>query len=371
MVLPDGSLCACAIVSMKILNLQCSALSVPLLEPFVIATATMTHTRAVLVRIEGEAGGKRHTGIGEAAALPPVTSEDQPDILEELNKAAPKIQGRTLVRETLEEFFGELGLRPVARAGLECALLDALSRAEGIPLHSFLGSSGEPCRLVTDITLPIGEPRHLADLAEEYASRGFGIFKIKAGKSISQDREVLEALASRVPGARIRLDANEGYRAEEALALLEYAGKLDLVVECFEQPCAREDLAGMAEVTARGGVPVVADESCRSITDLERLAERKAAHGINLKLVKLGGLGNSLRIGRRARALGLGLMAGAMVETRLGLAAMAHLVTALGGVEWLDLDTAFLLAADPFQGGYEARGSELRLLESAGAGVEA
>ncbi len=356
---------------MKILNFHSSPLSVPLLEPFVIATATMTHTRAALVAIEGEVGGRRFTGIGEAAALPPVTSEDQPDILEELNKAAPEIVGRTLVRERLEEFFGELGLRPVARAGVECAILDALSRAEGIPLHSFLGSAGEPCRLVTDITLPIGEPRHLADLAEGYRSKGFEIFKIKAGKSISRDREVLEAVASRIPGARIRLDANEGYHAKDALALLEHAGKLDLVVECFEQPCPREDLAGMAEVTARGGVPVVADESCRSIADLERLAERKAAHGVNLKLVKLGGLENSLRIGRRAQALGLALMAGAMVETRLGLTAMAHLVTALGGVEWLDLDTAFLLASDPFRGGYEASGPGLRLLEGPGLGVEA
>ena len=127
--------------------------------------------------------------------------------------------------------------------------------------------------------------------------------------------------------------------------------------------------AGMAEVTAHGGVPIVADESCRSLSDLERLARRKAAHGANLKLVKLGGLQNSLRIGRRAQDLGLALMAGAMVETRLGLTAMAHLVTALGGVEWLDLDTAFLLAADPFHGGYEVNGPELTLINGPGLGV--
>ena len=354
---------------MKILDLHFSPLSVPLLEPFVIATATMTHTRAVLVKIEVEVRGGRFTGIGEAAALHPVTAEDQPDILEEIKKAAPAIVGRTIAPEKLEGFFVELGLRPVARAGVECAILDALARAEGVPLHSFLGSSGQPCRLVTDITLPIGEPRHLADLAEGYRAKGFGVFKIKVGKSSSQDREVLEAVASRIPGARVRLDANEGYQAKDALALLEHAGKLNLVVECFEQPCHREDLAGMAEVTAHGGVPIVADESCRSLSDLERLARRKAAHGANLKLVKLGGLQNSLRIGRRAQDLGLALMAGAMVETRLGLTAMAHLVTALGGVEWLDLDTAFLLASNPFHGGYEVNGPELTLINGPGLGI--
>ena len=126
----------------------------------------------------------------------------------------------------------------------------------------------------------------------------------------------------------------------------------------------------MAEVTAQGGIPIVADESCRSMADLERLVQGKAAHGVNLKLVKLGGLKNSLRIGRRAKNLGLALMAGAMVETRLGLTAMAHLVTALGGVEWIDLDTAFLLASDPFHGGYEVNGAQLTLLNGPGLGVE-
>ncbi len=356
---------------MKILDLHYSPLSVPLLEPFVIATATVTHTRAALIKIEMEVRGERFIGIGEAAALHPVTAEDQPDILEEIKNAAPVIVGRTLVPEMLDEFFVELGLRPVTKAGLECAILDALARAEGIPLHRFLGSSGQPCRLVTDITLPIGEPRHLADLAEGYRAKGFEVFKIKVGKSISQDSKVLEAVASRIPGARIRLDANEGYHAKDALALLKHAEKLNLVIECFEQPCHREDLVGMAEVTAQGGIPIVADESCRSIADLERLAQLKAAHGVNLKLVKLGGLKNSLRIGRRAKDLGLALMAGAMVETRLGLTAMAHLVTALGGVEWLDLDTAFLLASDPFHGGYEVNSAQLTLINGLGLGVEA
>jgi len=356
---------------MKILKLHFSPLSIPLIEPFVIATASMTHTRSVLVQIDVESEVGRHSGIGEAAALHPVTSEDQPDILEELDKAAQTLDGRTFDPEKMDGILGELALGPVTRAAVECAMLDALSRAKEIPLHELLGSSGKPCRLVTDITLPIGDPRHLAGLAERYRSKGFEIFKIKVGKSIRLDREVLEAVASRIPGARIRLDANEGYPAKEALALLDYAGKLDLVVECFEQPCPREDLTGMAEVSAQGGVPIVADESCRSISDLERLAEAEAAHGVNLKLVKLGGLKNSLRVGRRAKELGLSLMAGAMVETRLGLTAMAHLVTALGGVEWLDLDTAFLLASDPFQGGYEVRGSALSLINGPGLGVAA
>jgi L-alanine-DL-glutamate epimerase-like enolase superfamily enzyme len=125
----------------------------------------------------------------------------------------------------------------------------------------------------------------------------------------------------------------------------------------------------MAEVAARSPVPVVADESFRSGDDLERLLSARAAQGVNLKLGKLGGPLPTLDLARRARAAGLRLMAGAMVETRVGLLAMAHVVTALGGVDWVDLDTAFLLADDPFEGGWTVRGSTLQLTTGAGLDV--
>ena len=94
--------------------------------------------------------------------------------------------------------------------------------------------------------------------------------------------------------------------------------------------------------------PAVVAENRRDGEDLERLLTARAAHAVNLKLVKLGGPLPTLALARRARAGGLGLMAGAMVETRVGLLAMAHVVAAIGGVDWVDLDTAFLLADDPF-----------------------
>ena len=125
----------------------------------------------------------------------------------------------------------------------------------------------------------------------------------------------------------------------------------------------------MAEVTARSPVPIVADESFRGAADLDRLFAARAAHAVNLKLAKLGGPVPAVALGREARRLGLGLMAGAMVETRVGIATMAHVVAALGGVEWVDLDTAFLLAADPFEGGYSSEGARLFVEPGVGVGV--
>lgn len=356
----------------RIVELKGEPLAVPLLEPFVIATARMDATRAVWVRarVRDDASGREAEGFGEAAALPPVTAEDLPDVLAAVQRVGAGLVGTTLV--DLEDALARmLPGAPVARAGIECAVLDAGSRVQGRPLHDLLvpGSVARPMR--TDITLPIAAPEHMAGLARRYASEGFDVFKVKVGKNAEQDRQALRAIHAAAPHARFRLDANEGFSSTQALSLLDELLGSGVVVECFEQPCHRSDLQGMRELTSRSSVPIVADESVRTLDDLATVVDAGAAHGVNLKLVKHGGLLASLRIATQARAHGLKLMTGAMVETRLGLTAMAHLVTALGGVEWLDLDTAFLLATDPFTGGYVSRGPELQLVEGAGLALHA
>jgi L-alanine-DL-glutamate epimerase-like enolase superfamily enzyme len=360
-----------------------SELSVPLREPFIIASGRIDVTRAVLVRVtlELESGGgvTTTTGLGEAAALPPVTREDQPELLRVIAEATSSLRGIRLddlpgLEATLAQAVPS---SVVARAAIEAAALDAWARAEGVSLARMLSSAengGAPPagasleRLTTDITLPISAPGAMALTAERHHRAGFSCFKVKVGLDWRADREALLAVAHAVPSARFRLDANGGFRARDALALLDAIQADGLAVECYEQPCARDDWAGMAEVTARSSVPIVADESFRDEGDLAMLLDAGAAHAVNLKLVKMGGPLRALALGRRARAAGLRLMAGAMVETRVGLLAMAHVVAALGGVDWVDLDTAFLLADDPFVGGWTVDGPHLDLIDAPGLG---
>ena len=355
----------------SIVELTVAPLSIPLREPFVIASGRLEATRAALVRatLVGE-GGRRATGLGESAALPPVTREDQPDLLRLIAEAAAGLRGEVLTRdEELDALLRErLPAGGVARAGVETAILDAAARLAGVPLYRALGGGAAPA-LLTDITLSISEPARMAEAAVRHARAGFDCFKVKVGRDWRADLASLQAVATVVPGARFRLDANAGFTADEALALLDAALGDGLTIECYEQPCAAGDLAGLARVAARTTVPVVADESFRGPADLDRLLAARAAGGVNLKLTKLGGPLAALALGRRARGEGLRLMAGAMVETRVGLLAMAHVVTALGGVDWVDLDTAFLLASDPFTGGWQADGPDLRLDEAPGLGV--
>jgi L-alanine-DL-glutamate epimerase-like enolase superfamily enzyme len=359
----------------RILSVTTEPLEVPLVDPFVIATARVEVTPSVLVRVEVEGRDGPVEGLGEAACLPPVTRERPADVHAAVAGVAPAVVGRSLAAPTIDAFAalvaGALDGAPVARAGLQVALLDAVSRAEGRHLVSLLDPSIPlPRRLVSDVTLPILPIERMVILADEWRARGFRTFKVKVGHDLEKDRAALLAVANRVPGARFRLDANAGFTAAEAVTLLQTCLEAGLRIECFEQPCAREDVDGLEAVQASSpGVPVVADESLRGPADLEAiLARRGRIGGINLKIVKLGGILEALAIGRRARAAGLHVMVGGMVETRLGMSAGACLAACFDEV-LTDLDTAWLLASDPFTGGYEADGEMYTVGGGAGHGV--
>jgi L-alanine-DL-glutamate epimerase-like enolase superfamily enzyme len=165
------------------------------------------------------------------------------------------------------------------------------------------------------------------------------------------------------------VDANAGYTAALALQLARACDRAGVRIECWEQPCAATDLEGMAEVAAALQAPVIADESVKTLQDLRALVARPYADGVNLKLAKTGSLGECVQIGREARRAGLLVMMGGMVETRLGMTAAAHVACAVGGADFVDLDTAWLLAEDPYRGGYVAEGPRYTLPEVPGLGV--
>ncbi|HRI66657.1 MAG TPA: dipeptide epimerase [Polyangium sp.] len=373
----------------RIVHVEIVPLSIPLLEPFVIATGRVDVTRAAQVKItlRAESSGQTTWGLGEGAALWPVTVEDQPEVLAALEAAQsclsgtqihlPKVDGKTpLDLQALGELTKTLDAAfpssPVARAALETALCDAWARLEGLPLRTLLGGTigGSTRTLETDMTIPIAEPRQMAEGARAWAARGFTHFKVKVGKDLDSDIAALLAIQKAVPRARFRIDANAGFTAAEAIRLVRAIQAQDLVVECYEQPCAANDLEAMALVTAALDVPIIADESVKYVEDLERVITTRAADGVNLKLVKSGGPLGCLAIGRLAKERGMPLMMGGMVETRLGMTAGAHVAAALGGVEYVDLDTAWLLAEDPYAGrGYIADGPRYELPDEPGLGI--
>ncbi len=359
----------------RIAAIDVRALEVPLLHPFAIATARMIATRSVEVKVTvSSMDGTLANGLGEGAALPPVTSEDLPDVLVSIRRAAAALVGRHV--DVLSEAFARdldalFPDAPVARSAVEVALLDASARILGLTLRAWLGGErGRATRaLTTDITLPIAAPDDMAFRARTWSERGFGIFKVKVGLNLDQDIKSLVAVKDAVPGARFRIDANAGFSSGDAVRMARALEEREFEIECYEQPCAADDLDAMARVTEAVDPPVIADESVKTLSDLHRVIAHRAADGVNLKIVKSGGLLAARTLGEEARRRGMPVMVGGMVETRLGMTAGAHLAATLGGVAFVDLDTAWLLAEDPYEGGYRAKGPMYDLGDEPGLGV--
>ena len=240
--------------------------------------------------------------------------------------------------DSIGSWVGDQGPAP-ARAALDLALHDRLGRLTGKPLYDLLNLP-KPIRLPTSFTIGIDTPQAMAQAAAQIPD--YPIIKIKLGGK--NDLARLDAIRAARPDARLCIDANAAWSTDEALEITRALAGYDL--DFIEQPVARDNFAGMGLVQAASGIPVVADESVQTAEDLERLAAA-GVQGINLKLMKVGGLAPALALLRRARELGLRIMLGCMIETSLGVTAMAHLS---GLADWLDLDAPLLIANDPFDG---------------------
>ena len=353
-------------MSFAIRSLSARPLRVPLHDAFRIATATLTTTLAEEIALVVEKDGVVHVGLGEAATLPPVTRETPEDVqrLIACLQAALRGVNERWSRDALTSVLdAHLHAAPVLRAGIETAWLDAFAKHERMSVAHVLAdaSTWKERDFETDVTIPIATPARMGELAGEWAAKGFNSLKVKVGRAREDDLEGIRAIVANAPRARLRLDANAVMTARDALSFIDDVLLVGGNIELFEQPCRAEDLEGLGEVTRQcGGIPIIADESCKTLADVDALAARGAVTGVNLKLVKHGGLLATLAIARRAREHGMQLMAGAMVETRLGLSAMLHLVTVMG-VDYLDLDTDLLLTEDPYVGGYVTHLPRLRI----------
>ncbi len=343
-------------------------LDVPLVEPFAIAGGAQLVCDIALCRVTLACGA---TGYGEAAPFRAVSGETRDRSLAVMRDLSWDLVGRDarehgrISGELRERTAGE----PAARTGLEMGIIDALARSWSAPVWSLYGGSG-PRSFTTDLTVTAGTVEHAAAAARSAHARGFSTLKVKVGATDPDvDVERLCRVAESAPGASLLLDANEGMSAKGALQLLAALAKRGLQVAAFEQPVARADLDGLAEVTrGAGSTRVLADESARSSDDVARIARAGAAHGVNIKLTKCGVV-ESVAMWVAARAAGLDVMVGGMVETEIAMGFSAHLVRGLGGVRFADLDTPFFLAARVAEGGVPFTGPTLEVPDVAGTGA--
>lgn len=254
-------------------------------------------------------------------------------------------------------WVGSAGPAP-ARSAIDLALHDRIARQRGAPLFVTLGLP-PPKVMPTSFTISIDTPSVMAHMALDM--KAYPILKVKLGSD--DDAARLAAIRAARPDARLRIDANAGWTYAEAATRIERL--LPYQIELIEQPLARHEIKAMGRLQRICPVPIVADESVQSLQDVERLAAA-GVQGINLKLMKVGGLSPAIAMLQRAQQLGLHVMLGCMVETSLGTTAMAHLS---GAAEWIDLDAPLLIANDPFEGIRYDAGGNIYLPQRPGIGV--
>lgn len=355
---------------MAITSVRTHRVSSPLHTPFVTSLRRATSADSLLVEVTDAQG---RSGFGEAPQVWAVTGANIPGsqaCVEEM--IAPRLVGRDpddLVANCALVQKAVVG-NEAAKAAVDTALHDLAARRLGIPLARLLGSADSPASLSvpTDVTLSAGSAQELAAAAASRVAEGFSVLKVKVGTDASTDLDRIRAVCKAVP-ATIRLDANQGWTAREAVRIINGISAEGLPVELVEQPVPRSDVDGLAFVTQHVDIPIMADESVFGVRDLVGVIQRRAADLVNVKLAKCGGLSVARTLIELAHAHGMGTCVGSMMEGPVGVGAAASLVAAYHTTIVSDLDAAWWLESSPVQGGPSYRDGAVHLPASPGLGV--
>ena len=326
-------------------------LDLPLQNPFGISRRTTTVARNALVRIEWEG----LVGLGEAAPNA-YYGESQESVLAWLPRLVDALPDAPLA---IQRAGGALEHaahhNPAARAGIELALWDLLGKRYNAPIWRLWGLDEQVP--LSSFTIGIDTPERMAEKAT--AAAEYPLLKVKVGTADDEAR--LRAIREIRPDARIQIDANGAWSAKEAIAALPRLEQFD--VELIEQPVRADDVEGLAAVARATRLPVYADEGCVTARDVPRVAGR--CDGVVVKLQKCGGLLPALEHVQTARAHGLKVMMGCMVESGLGISAATQLAPLCDS---LDLDGNLLLATDPFEA-VAAHAGQLTMPQGPGLGA--
>ncbi|MFD4326649.1 dipeptide epimerase [Nocardioides sp. NPDC058538] len=384
--------------SPRIVAVRTQRVRVPLHTPFVTALRRTEFAETVVVTVEDSDGC---VGWGEAPQVWRVTGDSlagsvaalEGPISDALVGAAADLSAAGSIQQAVvgnrsAKMAADIALHDLVarRAGVSMAehlnvlvstrLRLAAPAAQPTPSPRWLSPASasepvsKPTQLLTDMTLSVGTPADLAEAAAARARDGFTTLKVKVGTDAAGDAERVLAVREAAPGCVLRLDANTGWRADEAVAVLTTLADQDVELEFVEQPVARRDLEAMAYVRRHQPYKILADESVFDLEDLVDVIRAGAADAVNIKLAKCGGITPAIELLEVAKRHGLGRLVGCMMESHLGIGAAAALVAALGIPGEQDLDAGWWAKASPYIGGTGYDGPRILFPEAPGLGIE-
>ncbi len=344
----------------KSIAISFERLTLTLAYPFGISYGTADESHNILVKLNFEG----HEGLGEAS--PASYHNETPDtvlaVLEEIASKQVEILGADpfAAVEVARRMDLMVSGNYAAKSAIEMAMHDLAGKICQQPTYKMLGLSGHKYPM-TDFTIGIDSPEMIERKTKEAVEAGYKMLKVKQGTSY--DREIIKCVRKHAPNLPLRVDANGGWNVKQAIEMSKFLAEHG--VEFIEQPLPKNALVeDFRLVRQNAAIPIFADESvCRSV-DVARLAG--AVDGVVVKLAKCGGLSEAIRVIAAARAHGMQVMFGMMIESSIGVTAAAQLSSLC---DYLDLDGALLLKNDPYEGAEYDEGY-MRLPERPGLGVQ-
>ncbi len=354
---------------MQIVAITIGTLNIPLIRPFITAVRRTDHVEDVVVMIKTDSGA---IGYGSAAATPAITGETSASIIHAIQTLiAPKLIGRSIddFNQLLHDVTTAVKKNSSAKAAVDIALHDLFAQHCQLPLYKLLGAATN--KIATSIMISVKDTAAMVTDAKAFVKQGFSTLKIKVGLNPLDDVERIKAIRLAV-GDQIKIvvDANQGWTTNQAVQTIMQLEKENLMLTFIEQPVPAPDLTQLKFVHDKVNSFIMADESCFSPEDAMAIARTHASDGINIKLMKSGGIYNANAIYHIARSAHIDCMVGCMLESPIGIAAMASFALSKPDILLADLDPIALIKQNPVLGGAQLQGNEVVLSDQPGLGIQ-
>ncbi len=344
---------------MEIIRVMWLPLSITLKKPFKIALGTTTSYSGYILKI----CSARTCGFGEAVPSPRITGDTMKSIEKAFGIFKPLLLGEEACKigKIMKKINSALPGNTAAKAAVDMALYDLTGNRWRVRVSDLIGSERE--RIETSLTIGITSIKDAVKQAITLNEMGAKVIKVKIGLNPDEDIERVR-LIREVTDARIRVDANQGYSLNQAIRVLQAIEKYD--IEFAEQPVPKDRIDDLKALRDKVNIPIIADESVHNAKDVLKLIGK--VDGINIKLMKSGGIYEGIKMASIAKAADMKIMVGCMVETKLGIAAGQNFALGIGA-NYADLDGYLDLTQQPFEG-LEFKDGENIIDGDRGFGVE-
>lgn len=353
---------------MKITEVGIAQLTIPLIRPFITAVRRTEFVDDIVVLLKTDNG---KVGYGSAAPTPAITGDSKESIIHAIKNSARQLIGRdirelnALLQMNNQSMMGNSS----AQAAIDIALHDLFAQYCAVPLYRLLG--GRTNTISTCITISVKAVADMVADAHDLVSQGYCSLKIKVGLNPVEDIERVQAIRDAVGSAiNLLVDANQGWSCTDALQVIQHFEQQHLHIALVEQPTIAHDLQQLKQLSEQLSSPIIADESCFSAKDALNIAKMNACDGINIKLMKSGGLENAKAIYTIATTVQMQVMVGCMLESPIGIAAMASFALSKPDIVYADLDPICLIKENYVQGGAQLRANQIILSDKPGLGIE-